>query len=941
MGNVLSIIIRRIRAAMTGNMISDSAPPSPAEPTPSPPQDALGSIASERIPSPSPEKVSSPPPEKVPTPLPEQASSPLPEKVISPPEDTGVHTGTKPDKSSDRIPTPVHIKVEYDFKKYDLDSILQASMSRRSEQTSSITPSKNVARSADSDTISPQFEGSIPWSALKELERELSKWPELVAILPLLGEVGGQIAGGFVASALMGTPYGDIDIWIPYGSRKMISDALLHAGALRAGEFSLHFESSVDARLAWKSSLRLRSRVESKRRRGAMAKKKIERLKDVIAKGDIPPVEESGFVAWARKHGFQGLEGWYHHKQRCTDGDDDDDENEDERKFDPQELIDAYGQRNSGRLARWVHTIEQFTAVGAQETAAGAWCEHPLPKFFHPLNANKDVYRAFNRRWCAVCDARSGGDAEVAAGISTTVSHKQKTSRGCAECKYANLDLQTCIRGVLKQVHPNYSMTMACRWFIVDVLDRLCDRLMDVILQGPPEEAITAKSIEEASASVLTGELHRIAVKEITKITAKYSAALAASASSNTPPAESSCVWPDQPVPKKLVNLVFDPEIFFHAMNRMCASRRSPIAVPCATGASADECAPDARSVMREASIAMAAWAEYICAELLELGGNAARDNKRVRILPDHVRFEMNNDLELYTMLGGLCVGNEYWSPLTVEDAPPETATGADHPKSRPLKIQLLELVPGSVVADAVECFDLSCCCVGLTVVETKREVDNQKESRSLRLRVGGSGVIDAFSKRARWTDAAVAELKSLERSYRYSAIDQSWCTDYFRTLMRAVKYAARGVELDFRGWLAAWEGSGADPTSLDCTGGKSEQKAAKLIPVQTRERELAVLVPQAIAAHSAHVAGISDSKSKLSQPPHCCEGDSVAFVLACKAAPALAMTLFDRYKDQFPEAVLQLASKISDEKCLDKVLDQLSNYQEQPGLEDDAKSTI
>ena len=42
---------------------------------------------------------------------------------------------------------------------------------------------------------------------------------------------------------------------------------------------------------------------------------------------------------------------------------------------------------------------------------------------------------------------------------------------------------------------------------------------------------------------------------------------------------------------------------------------------------------------------------EYICAEVLELGGNAARDNKKQRIIPRHLNLAIRNDDELNTML--------------------------------------------------------------------------------------------------------------------------------------------------------------------------------------------------------------------------------------------------------------------------------------------------
>mmetsp|Transcript_24894 Transcript_24894/g.49548 ORF Transcript_24894/g.49548 Transcript_24894/m.49548 type:complete len:131 (+) Transcript_24894:183-575(+) len=91
------------------------------------------------------------------------------------------------------------------------------------------------------------------------------------------------------------------------------------------------------------------------------------------------------------------------------------------------------------------------------------------------------------------------------------------------------------------------------------------------------------------------------------------------------------------------------------APHRVTMSQRHGLLFPCARiKRYLKRAKPCGRTrVSENAACYLAAVLEYLAAEILELAGNHARDHKKGRITPKHIKLAIHNDEELKVLIGG------------------------------------------------------------------------------------------------------------------------------------------------------------------------------------------------------------------------------------------------------------------------------------------------
>ena len=219
---------------------------------------------------------------------------------------------------------------------------------------------------------------------------------------------------------------------------------------------------------------------------------------------------------------------------------------------------------------------------------------------------------------------------------------KKVVKQAAGEGKRRKRGMQTFkiyIYNVLKQVHPDTKMRARAmtttNGFVKDMETRLIQSAVE-LAKSNGKKTIGDREVKTAVRLCLPGQLATHSVAEGVKALAMFENNKDKKASEFTQKKGS------QMVPKVVVS----------------TSTRAGLQFPVGRIHRHMKVDSSIARVSKKAAIYLAAVLEYLVAEILELSGNAARDNKKTRISPRHLQLAVRNDEELKKLLGGATIAN-------------------------------------------------------------------------------------------------------------------------------------------------------------------------------------------------------------------------------------------------------------------------------------------
>merc|ERR1712216_175753 len=192
--------------------------------------------------------------------------------------------------------------------------------------------------------------------------------------------------------------------------------------------------------------------------------------------------------------------------------------------------------------------------------------------------------------------------------------------------------------GVLKQVHPDTGISSKAmsimNSFINDIFEKIATEASKLARYNK-KPTVTSREIQTAVRLILPGELAKHAVSEGTKAVTKFT--------SNR----------RTEMGRRLLSGRGKGKSGKKAVSR---SAKAGLQFPVGRIARYLKVGKYATRVGAGAPVYLAAVLEYLAAEVLELAGNASRDNKKSRIVPRHIQLAIRNDEELSKLLGTVTI---------------------------------------------------------------------------------------------------------------------------------------------------------------------------------------------------------------------------------------------------------------------------------------------
>ena len=182
-----------------------------------------------------------------------------------------------------------------------------------------------------------------------------------------------------------------------------------------------------------------------------------------------------------------------------------------------------------------------------------------------------------------------------------------------------DIKFNTYIQKILKQVHPDTGISSAAMESMENFVKIMATKIMLVANQFHARDGrktLSSRGIQTAVFIVLPKELAKHAVSEGTRSVTKYHSMMTNKTGSISKTRETT---------HSLAGLTMGVSRVRKIMKLESNAKRIGLGAP----------------------IYLAAVLEYLSAEILELAGNGARDNKKIRITTRHIKLAIKNDEEL------------------------------------------------------------------------------------------------------------------------------------------------------------------------------------------------------------------------------------------------------------------------------------------------------